>query len=308
MINLCTYKDQEAIKLSSNAASFTFLPKFGASMVSAMLGKKEFMIQRPEPYYRTVPFDGNYEEGECAGMDDTFPTIDTCYYQSFPWNGTKLADHGEIWNTPLAYTVKDDCVEFSASGVRLPYVFYKKISMIGVTTLRIDYRVTNPTNFPMDFLWSAHTMLRAEPGLKLIVPDDCAKAQTVFHRMGTIGEYADTFEYPVHLDKNGVPQDLSVMTEPRDEKKKFFFKHPQTQGFCAIEHTDGSRFEMRYPPEQVPYLGIVQNYGNLLGIYNIFLEPSTSSFDRPDIAKVMGKCSVIPANSDYTWYLEIALS
>ena len=308
MIKNTTYKDQQTITIDSGKASFTFLPSHGASMVSAKLGDREFMIQRPEPTYRTVPFDGDYVEAECSGMDDMFPTIDVCHYESFPWQGVKLADHGEAWNLPCKAEIDGETVRFTSHGVRLPYIFHKDISMKDDHTLRIDYRAENPTDFPMDFLWACHTMLKAEPGLKLIVPDNCTKAQAVFEENGSIGDYADEFDYPVHVDKNGVSHDFSVMGEPRNCNEKYYFKYPVSKGFCAIEHADGAKFEMRFPEEKVPYLGILQNYGCFRGMYNIFLEPCTASFDRPDIAKAMKKASVIPAQSEYTWHIEIELS
>ena len=42
-------------------------------------------------------------------------------------------------------------------------------------------------------------------------------------------------------------------------------------------------------------------------MYNMFLEPCTSPFDRPDVARLMKKNCVIPPRSAYEWYLEITV-
>src|SRR4030042_4302357 len=146
------YKNQKAIVMESDMLVFKFLPDFWCSITSIVDKKtsKEFMVQRPERQYRVVPFDGSYVEGECCGLDDMFPTIDTCYYEKEPWRGIKLAAHGEVWNLKAkTQTLKDD-VSFTFYGIRLPYVFEKCARFISDTVLRIDYKVINQTQFDME--------------------------------------------------------------------------------------------------------------------------------------------------------------
>lgn len=308
MIKETTYKDQKAISIGSDKAVFTFIPAHGGNMCSATLDGKEFMIQRPEEKYMTVEWGGDMTKAECSGMDDMFPTIDICHYEKFPWKGAELADHGEVWNLPADVEIKEDKVCLTFHGVRLPYVFHKDISMKDDNTVRIDYTVENPTAFDMDYLWACHTMLQAEPGLKLEVPECCKIAQAVFKENGTIGNYGDEFSYPVHVSpEDGKEYDLSVMGEPRCANEKYYFRDAVNEGYCAIEHTDGRRFEMRFPEKEVPYIGILQNYGCFRGMYNIFLEPCSAPFDRPDVANCLKKGSVIPANSSKKWFVEITV-
>jgi hypothetical protein len=59
--------------------------------------------------------------GECSGMDDMFPTIDAYFYDRYPWAGTKLADHGEVWSLPWATTVEGDRLHFVVHGVRFGF-------------------------------------------------------------------------------------------------------------------------------------------------------------------------------------------
>ena len=78
-------------------------------------------MQRPEPAYKLQPFDGDYVAGECSGLDDMFPTIDACYYDRFPWQGVKMADHGEVWSLAWEAQAQGDCLHFGVNGVRFPY-------------------------------------------------------------------------------------------------------------------------------------------------------------------------------------------
>ena len=92
-ITRSTYKDQRAIIIEGLRFSVKVLPDSGAG-ISSILDKKtgrEFLVQRSEPLYKKGSFDGNYVEAECSGMDDMFPTIDACYYDSFPWEGVNIA-------------------------------------------------------------------------------------------------------------------------------------------------------------------------------------------------------------------------
>jgi hypothetical protein len=304
-----SYKDQKAVVLESEALVFKFLTDFGAGIVSIAEKKsgKEFLVQRPEPKYRIVPFDGLYVDGECCGLDDMFPTIDKCYYEKEPWSGIKLADHGEVWNLKAkTQTTKDEAV-FTVYGVRLPYVFEKRASFISGNVLRIDYKVINNTQFDMDFLWAAHTMLNAEPGVKILIPWDLKKAISVFTNTGRIGRYGEEFEWPEFTDKDGIRRDVGIMGKWEDNCEKYYFKDTLKKGWCAAQYPDNSIFALSFPSEKIPYLGILHNPGSFRNIYNLFLEPCSASFDRPDFAAARGQNSVIKASSTYEWYLNITI-
>jgi hypothetical protein len=96
------YKDKKSIVVENNRLRAEFLPDPGGKMVS-LIDKGtgyEFLIQRNNELYRDQSFDGVYVDGECSGFDDMFPTIDVCNYESDPWKGVKMPDHGEVWSLP----------------------------------------------------------------------------------------------------------------------------------------------------------------------------------------------------------------
>ncbi len=309
MIKECKYKDQKAICLESGSARFLFLPDTGANLASASLTKtnREFLIQRPEDKYRRVPFDGLYTDAECCGMDDMFPTIDVCRCEQHPWEGVLLTDHGEVWNLPMKTELTDEYASFSTHGVRLPYTFKKTVSLNGECAVNIDYEIENMTAFPFDYLWAAHTMLRAEPGTRIETPDGTDEIQVVFSTNGRIGEYGDAVVYPVATDKDGVTRDRSVMSAPERYNEKYYFKNALKEGRCAAHFPDGHSFTMEFDADKVPYLGILQNFGDFRDMYNLFLEPCSASFDRPDIARAMKKLSSLQGYEKKAWRLTIRL-
>ncbi len=310
MVYESTYKDQKAIALENGSLRCLFLPDTGASLASVYLKEqsRELLVQRPEPNYRRVPFGGSYVDAECSGMDDMFPTIDACYYERFPWSGVKLADHGEVWNLPFAADLSETDVMFSARGIRLPYLFMKRACFHDDRTLRLEYCVENPTAFDMDYLWAGHLMLRACPGVTLETPEGCDRAQAVFSYTGSIGEYADEFVYPAFTDARGVKRDMSRVGEVDGNCEKFYFKDRLTQGSCRLCYPDGLIVEVGFPADRVPFLGILINTGGFRNICNVFIEPCTAPFDRPDVARLMGKGSVVPAKSAVRWHMDLRIA
>ncbi len=310
MILETTYKDQPAVAIENDLLRFVFLPETGASLASIVWkhGNRELLVQRPEPGYRRVPFGGSYVDAECSGMDDMFPTIDACHYERFPWEGVKLPDHGEIWNLPFHVEFNPDVVELRTNGVRLPYTFMKRAEFSDVQTLRLSYHAENPTPFDLDFLWAAHFMLKAQPGVRLKVPEACRVAQAVFTNTGSIGAYGQEFSFPTFTDERGVLRDMSRMGEEDGSCEKFYLKEKLSDGYCGVLYPDGLLFEVLFPVERVPYLGVLFNQGGFRDIFSLFIEPCTAPLDRPDVARLMGKHSVIPAHASYDWHLEIRIT
>src|SRR5512133_2380160 len=133
------YKDQPAVTLESAMLAAQFLPGIGAKLCSLVYKPAgvELLLQRPAPEYRQAPYDGDYvAQGECSGFDEMFPSIDRGFYEAYPWRGTPLPDHGEVWSLPWEYSERDAELEFSVHGVRFPYRLEKWVRFTDEGTLR----------------------------------------------------------------------------------------------------------------------------------------------------------------------------
>lgn len=306
------YKDQQAITIESEAICAQFLPSTGAKMASLIFKPKryELLVQRPGEKYLLQPFDGDYVAGECSGFDDMFPTIDKCFYESYPWQGTPLADHGEVWSLPWEHSILNDQLYMKVHGVRFPYLLEKWISFTSDDILRLDYRVTNLSNFDFDFMWAAHTMFYLEEGARLVLPEGVQNIISTLSFSGQLGNYGDEFPWPRFIAANGAERDLRQI-QPKTVKnaEKYFIKGKMPQGFCGLTFPQ-SNFSLflSFPPEKVPYLGILPNEGGWQDLYNIFLEPGTASLDRLDVAKLHKEYSTVKANSTYVWHLNFSLA
>jgi hypothetical protein len=247
--------------------------------------------------------------GECSGMDDMFPTIDACYYDRYPWQGTKMADHGEVWSLPWEHEIRDERLYFGVNGVRFPYRLEKWAYFPYPETLRIDYRLTNRSDFELDFLWAAHPMINLEEGAELILPDGVSAIVHTFNIGGGFGRYGDVYPWPKAVLPGGEAIDFRKL-RPKATRQayKYYVKGSMPSGWCSLTYpTSNFSLVMSFPVEHVPYLGVLPNEGGWQNLYNIFLEPCTAPFDRPDAARYRGQGSSLAAKATIDWHLSITM-
>jgi galactose mutarotase-like enzyme len=308
-----TYKDQPALTIESPRLIAQFLPHIGAKLCSLLYKPLalELLVQRPGVHYRVAPYDGDYvEQGECSGLDDMFPTIDRCYYERYPWQGTPIPDHGEVWSIPWSASVQEDQVHMTTYGVRFPYRLEKWISFSSATTLHIAYRLTNLSPYAFDFIWAAHPMFVLEESAVLRLPAGVDRIVTAFSASGRLGRYGDEHQWPLATLADGTQRDLrQIGPKSTQDAEKYYVKGKLPAGWCELTYPQSSlTLHLEFPVEQVPYLGVLPNEGGWQDLYNIFLEPASGPLDRLDVARLHGQHSTVEGGGIYEWHLAIGLS
>ena len=311
-INPSQYKDQPAVTIESETIRAQFLPGIGAKLASLIYKPHNFelLVQRPGEKYLTQPFDGVYTDGECSGLDDMFPTIDTCFYDRYPWDGVKMADHGEVWSLPWETTQEGNRLHFSVYGVRFPYRLEKWATISGEGILRLDYRLTNLSPFDFGCVWAAHPMFNLEEDTELVLPDGVKNVIGTFSIPGGFVTYGDEYHWPVGNFADGASRDFRrLRPKTTAEAYKYYIKGKMPAGWCGLKyHRKEFSFVMSFPVKQVPYLGILPNEGGWQDLYNIFLEPCTAPFDRPDAARYRGQDFTLQGSSSFSWHLNLTLA
>ncbi len=306
------YKDQNAVTLESNLIKTQFMPEIGSKMCSFIYKPEdvELLIQRENEKYKLEPYDGNYINGECSGFDEMFPSISECYYESYPWKGIKIPDHGELWSIPWEHEIGDSKLVMEAYGVRFSYKIKKSVYFIDENILRIDYELKNLSDFNFDFMWAAHPMFILEEGSEIILPKKVTKIVTTMSYSRRIGEYGDENTWPSFYSKKGKEEKLNII-RPKNVKdaEKYFIKDKIPEGWCALRYSKSNIIlALSFPVNKVPYIAILPNEGGWNSLYNIFIEPCTSSFDRLDVAKLRGEYSSVGPKSKYIWHLNLTIS
>jgi hypothetical protein len=311
-ISTSAYKDQKACTIETEQVRAQFLPEVGAKLASLIYKplNLELLVQRPNPHYSLQPFDGDYVAGECSGLDDMFPTIDASYCDRYPWAGTKMADHGEVWSLPWETTVEGDRLHFVVNGVRFPYRLEKWAQFTDAGVLRLDYRLTNLSGFDFDCMWAAHSMFYLEEDAELVLPSGVKSVLGTFDVPGKFGRYGDEFAWPVGTLPDGSARDFrKLRPKTAQDCYKYYIKEKMPEGWCGVRyHRSDFSLVLSFPVEQVPYLGILPNEGGWQKLYNIFLEPCTAPFDRPDAARYRGQGSTLKGGAVQTWHLNLTLA
>src|SRR5262245_14811342 len=135
------YKDQASIILENQTIRAEFVVQ-GARMVS-LRDKRiehEFLFQQEETKYVSARYAEPMANNQAAGYDDMFPTIVESFYQHFPWKGTLLPDHGEVWSLDWEMEKGETSLTMSCRGVRLPYKLSRRVTLPAENQLRFDYK------------------------------------------------------------------------------------------------------------------------------------------------------------------------
>lgn len=304
------YKDARSIVLESEALRVTLVPEWGAKMASLVHKKtgKEHLYQLPGERFRKVTYGARFDDGECAGFDEMFPTISECYCDLEPWSGAKFPDHGEVWSIPWKAEVTGNEVRLSVHGVRFPYLLTKTMTIEREKTVSIRYRADNLSPYDFPAMWAAHPLFNVAPGARIILPDSARKIINT-GAGPVLGNFGQLYSFPVARTTGGKEWDLSRINGNEGRYfYKYFFLDQLDEGF-AIIHDPGSRetIGLSWPVEEVPYLGIWVNEGGYAGQFNMAPEPCTAPLDRWDTARQWGKLPVIPAFGSQEWSLKITV-
>lgn len=304
------YKILESVVLENDFLRVEIVPDAGARTTSLIYKPEniELLWQNDNPEHAPVQYAQPFPDGEKAGFDEMFPTINECKYPDYPWKGVTLPDHGEVWALPWAYRLPDSGdsgagrVSFSVHGVRLPYRFTKKL-WLEEACLKAVYKVENLSPFSMPFVYASHPLFNVDAGDEIIVPDNL---HAVFNAVpsDTMPEYGKKYEFPVDQDL-----DLSIVP-PKSPGgyKKYYFTEKNTEGWSALRRRKGGfDIRMSVDAEQLPWLGIWMNEGGWDNQYNLALEPASASMDDPAAARKFNAESVLKPFETREWKIDIEI-
>ncbi|MBX3241998.1 MAG: hypothetical protein KIT80_13500 [Chitinophagaceae bacterium] len=303
------YKNKPSIVCSTSRIRAEFIPEPGGKMVSFkdLANGYEYLVQRPGKEYKDQPLDGVYIDGECSGYDDMFPTIDACECRQDPWKGLPMGDHGEVWCMPWETAIKESQLILTVKSNRFPYQLQKSISFPSEQSLRISYMLENMSEHDFEFLWAGHFMFNTEPGTRIVVPDDCKNAISILSNANRA--YGEVMDWPLFKDKEGSMYRADISRPPQSNGfEKYYFQHKLKEGWCKlIDPAEQKQLTVSFSAETVPYLGILMNENGWDNLYNIFIEPCTVCYDRPDVAKAYGQVSSVRAGEKYHWWVELTI-
>jgi len=302
------YKKVDAILMESDLLAITIIPESGAKIQSIYNKErqKEVLYQSERKEFRRSTYSAKFETGDVSGFDEIFPSIDECFYPTWPWTGISIPDHGELWALPWEYKVNDNSITLSVHGVRFPYKLEKKVEFLRDNCFRLSYKAFNLSDFDFDFIWSPHPYFVCEENTRVVLPPSVKEVMSTCSLENKLGDYGTIHPWPITKTSTGDEYDISDVLHPQyaDKCEKFYAVNKPLEGWCALHNTSsGETIGLSYPTDKLPYLGVWE--GIINDKYITALEPVTGALDRLDMSRLAGKAGVIKARSKYEWFLNL---
>jgi galactose mutarotase-like enzyme len=306
-VHTTSHEGLSALQLEGPDLRLVVLPELGAKVISLVYTPtgREFLWRHPGRPLRLAEYGAAYEAGDISGWDECFPTIGAGVYPEAPWAGVALPDHGELWALPWEYEQRGDQFRMWVHSVRFAYTFERTFTFRPSAALEIEYRVTNPTPYPLRALWSMHPFLRVSPQTRALLPEG-ARVRVEVTKGGRLGGFLAEHPWPQTTEVDGQAVNLSLQgpLDPRWMAKLFTTR--LQEGWAALHDPADDHFlRFDFDPQQVAYVGLAQMRGgwpeNETASYSLILEPCSGWPDRLDIAIPRGDCVTIPARGHRRW-------
>ncbi|MEG6586087.1 hypothetical protein [Dendrosporobacter sp. 1207_IL3150] len=303
------YKGLSCYSIENSLISLLILPELGAKIASIFYKPQQFevLFQPADGKYQLANYGANFAEYDTSGADEMFPTIDPCSYPTGDYTGITLPDHGELWSLPWEVTVDKDGLAARVEGRTLPYVFFRTISL-NKSTIRMSYKVRNIGSAAIYGLWAFHGLVACDEFTRIMLPGVSEVINV--HESTILGSVGTRHSFPVSMGINGIEAHLNrVGSRSLEKTKKFYAADKQAKGFAGITLNNNQLiYELLFPVDKVPYLGVWVNEGGFKGEYNCALEPATGYFDRLDTAYLLNSIDLLGPGAVKEWYLEIRLT
>lgn len=295
---------RETWLLSDDRLRVEVLPAHGGkilSLVDAQTGRDWLW---KNPYLDLVPPDitASYVMAhDSGGFDECFPAVSEGPYPASPWQDRRIPDHGELWAVAWDAERTQDGLLMVARTQRFPVRFERRL-MLREGTLRLEYRVSNPTSDPFPFIWSAHPLLALEEGMRIELPDGHPLEVYGSDKLGDRHTRL-TWPHAAGLDLSRVSRGgwSAKLAGPAPER-----------GWVGLTHRD-RMLRVGYDPAQVPDLGLWLNMGGWCPLpgrdayFNLGLEPCIGWGDDLSYAITRGLShGVLPPREERRWFLELA--
>ena len=313
MITTRGYSGMPQVVLDNGRIRATVLPEIGGKMSSLSRADtgREFLRQPADRQLKPAVYGAAFEKYDASGFDECFPTIAACGYAGGSFDGLALPDHGELWSSRWQFEVHGEELWLAAAGRRLPYIFRKRIRLEEEAVI-LRYELESVTDAPFYYFWSAHPLLKIDPGCRIALPEDVTEMLVESSRNQRLGESGDSSCWPrAHL-ADGSETDLSTLGDPSRQTADKLFTPRLSNGACALYYPESSEsISFHFNCAIIPYVGVWICEGGWPnpenGHYTAALEPCTSRADSLAEAIACGECARILPGAKKSWELRVQL-
>jgi hypothetical protein len=309
-----------SVVLANDWLSVAMVPHLGSKLMSLYDRKHEYEWLWTNPlltHLRPLSMTHTEQQFELGGWDECFPGLRAAPYPVPPWSAFHIPKYGDLWShewkkTTVENTSARIAICMSMEGRHLPYRFERTLALqAGEPILRFSYRLHNDSHVPMPFVWSSHPLLRAEPGMRVVLPEGTRTWLDSVLPAGTLDAGIVT-DWP-YLAVRKVERNLSEVLPDTEGWAAKLYTVGLTDGRVAVEHpARNRRLFFDFVLSDVSHAGVWLNYGGWGGLemrpaYHLGVMPCIGGADDLQVAIQRGEYGVLPAAGEKTWELKVTL-
>lgn len=281
----------DATVLTHAGVQLVILPARGGKIVSIchLASDAEWLWMNDQlPWHPLNPADSYTARHDVGGWDECFPTVAPTTVE-----GTTWPDHGDLWWRPWQCDSRDGRLHMSVEGEQ--YRFERTIRPVE-GGFRFDYTVTNQGSTPLPYLWCAHPLLCIDPPLSL---DLVGRPEVLLTGSSLLGKAGERQRWPKIAGR-----DLATIGKPSGLAAKLFVE--VESGEVRLHHPTGASWRLRWPLDELPFLGLWINEGGWSGTggepyCNLGVEPTTTPADDLGGARGGGARRLAPGEQRRWW-------
>jgi hypothetical protein len=249
--------------------------------------------------------DAVFGGAEAFGWDECLPTVVRCPDPLDP-GAPALRDHGDLWGRKASTTsLQGAALATEWPAARWGLLFSRRLRLDSSAVIA-EYAALNPGPRPVPLLWSAHPLLRLDPGTRLHVPR--VDRMRVDHAHG-LDVVDGQIGWPRPMRPDGSTLDLDVVA-PLEAGISLKLFARGVGGRAGALAPDGSWIGLAWDATFAPFLGLWLDYGAWpkdAPLHQVALEPTTAPTDSLVDAVSAGQAPAIGPGRTLRWWLRMEL-
>lgn len=273
----------EVLTMENEHLKCSLVPALGGKLISVYNKslQKEFLWINQHLELAVNEPGAEYDPNFLGGIDELIPN-------DIPENidGIEYPDHGELWTTPLHYTIENNKVILSGK-LKLSGLSYQKTIQLSddAPTIQLEYHIKNDSSAVRNFLWKLHAALQIQKDDVLVTSATKAKVvDPAYSRFSDSNEFA----WPVIEDI-----DASVVPPKKDTMDFFFLYDTPVAEMKMLSNNKAHTFSYTYDNAIFPYQWYFASFGGFLDHYTAILEPCTAMPLSVNDAKALRQCTIL---------------
>lgn len=245
-------------------------------------------------------------QADVQGWDECCPAIGPGPFPPGPWAETHNPAQGEVYALPWGLVESGEAhATLQVHGLRFPYHLQREVRLANAGAISLRYRLRNHAGVPFPCIWSAHPLLTAPAGARIVLPAGVRETILDSSEGGQLGNPYDRVAWPHAIRLDGGGSDLTRVAPGSGWGDKLYVPI-MPEGFCRLERVDGPSLTFRWDTDVVRSLGIwIDTRG--AGQARVALEPCAGYPDLMHEAAAWGSYMLLAPYEERTWEIRLTV-